>query len=261
LYAWLLHAGGQGAFAQRVLDQAEARQPGDALLAQAREQLRSRAPVAGGALLSAPWRTAPFDPGAALPATAHIACSGVLIDGGRRAVAPLVEAHALWLRDGLGRRSRAQVERRVESLGLMLLRLDNPIEGALGAVLAPNDPFPGSAGFAVDYAPTADAAPSWPLLHSGFIGKPHGSAGVRKLAIEMPAGAQGGPVFDARGRFTGIALRGADGQDQLLPVSALRREFGEALGALANQADAQRAPFDAIYESAMPVTLQLIVVP
>jgi hypothetical protein len=70
LYAWLLHAGGQSAFAQRVLDQAEARHPGDALVAQAREQLQSRAPIASGALLSAPWRTAPFDTGAPLPASA-----------------------------------------------------------------------------------------------------------------------------------------------------------------------------------------------
>jgi hypothetical protein len=169
LYAWLLHAGGQSAFEQRVLDEAEVRWPGDALVAQARAQLRSPAPVAIGGLLSVPWRAAPLDASAALPAAAYVASSGVLIDGGRRALAPLVEARALWLRDGLGRRNAAQVERRVEHLGLVLLRLDEPIKGGSGAAMAPRDPFPGSPGFAVDYTATPDAAaPAWPLLHLGF---------------------------------------------------------------------------------------------
>jgi hypothetical protein len=261
LYAWLLHAGGQTAFAQRVLDGPEARSPGDALVAQARAQLRSPAPVASGALLSVPWRVAPFDADASLPVTAHVACSAVLIDGGRRALAPLVEARALWLRDGLGRRSAARVERRVEPVGLVLLRLDHPIKGASGVALAPRDPFPGSAGFAVDYTAMPDATPAWPLLHSGFIGKRNDSAGLSRLGIAIPAGAQGGPVFDAGGRFTGIALRGADGQDRLLPVSVLRREFGELLGFGADQSAVRRAPADAIYENAMAVTLQVIADP
>jgi hypothetical protein len=47
-------------------------------------------------------------------------------------------------------------------------------------------------------------------------------------------------VFDDHGRFTGVALRGAKGQDWLLPVSALRREFGELLGVV-DQSAAQRA--------------------
>ena len=238
LYAWLLHVGGQAAFAQRVLDQTEARWPGDALTAQARAQLRSPTPVADGALLSPPWRVAPFDADTALPATARVASSGVLVDGGRRALVPLAalgERRALWVRDGLGRRSMARVERRVEDLGLALLRLDDPIETASGLVLAPRDPFPGSPGFAVDYVATPDAAPAWPLLYSGFIGMPDGAGGLRRLGIEVPAGAQGGPVFDAGGRFAGIALRGADGQDRLVPVSALGREFGEMLGAVTDQ--------------------------
>ena len=213
-------------------------------------------------MLTAPWRTAPFDPGAELSATTHVACSGVLIDGGRRAVVPLVplsEARTLWVRDGLGRRSTAQVDRRVEPLGLMLLRLEDPIKVASSLLLAPRDPFPGSPGFAIDYTATRDAAPAWPLLHAGFIGKPDSSTGLNKLGIMMPAGAQGGPVFDNSGHFIGIALRSADGQDRLLPVSALRREFGESLGSVADQSAVQRASFDAIYESAMPITLQVIV--
>ena len=261
LYAWLLHIGGQTAFAQRVLDGTEARSPGDALVAQARAQLRSPAPVASGALLSAPWRTAPFDAGAALPASAHVVCSGVLVDGGRHALAPLIDARTVWLRNGLGRKSAAQVERRIESLGLVLLQLDDPIKGGPDSTLAPRDPFPGSAGFALDYSATPDAAPAWPMLHSGFIGRRDDSERLSKLGIEMPAGAQGGPVFDAGGHFTGIALRGTDGQDRLLAVSALRREFGALLGFVANQSAVQRMPADAIYESAMAVTLQVIAAP
>lgn len=68
-------------------------------------------------------------------------------------------------------------------------------------------------------------------------------------------------MFDDRGRFTSVALRGAKGQDWLLPVSALRREFGELLGIVADQSTAQRARFDALYENAMPITLQVVADP
>jgi hypothetical protein len=125
-------------------------------------------------------------------------------------------------------------------------------------VLAPRDPFPGSPGFAVVYVATPDAAPAWPLLHAGFIGAPDGGAGLLKLGIEVPAGAQGGAVFDAGGRFAGVAVPDPDRRDRLLPVSALRHEFGALLGVVADQGAARRASVDGIYESAMPITLQVI---
>jgi hypothetical protein len=262
LYAWLLQIGGQTAFAQRMLDNVAAKHPHDALVVQMQTQLQAPAPVATSVLLSGPWRTAPFDTGAELPVTAHVVCSGVLIDGGRYALAPLgsvSEARRLWVRDGLGRRKAAQVERRVESLGLVLLRLDDPINRPSDLVLAPRDPFPGSPGFAFNYTTTADAAPAWPLLHAGFIGKPDANSGFSKLGIEILAGAEGGPVVDNSGRFIGIALRNIDGHDHLLAVSTLRREFGELFDSPAQQVTSQRMPFDAIYEIAMPVTLQIIV--
>lgn len=263
LYAWLLHVGGQPGFALRVLDRIEARAPGDALAAQARAELRSPAPVASGALLTAPWRVAPVDAGAPLPAAASVTGTGVLVDEGRRALVPLPSlgaARALWLRDGLGRRRAARIERRDEALGLALLRLEEPIEGAPALAMAPRDPFAGSPGFGVDYAATPDAAPAWPLLRPGFIGSPDG-AGLLKLAIELPAGAQGGPVFDAAGRFAGIAARGRDGQDRLLLPSALRREFGDLLGVVTGPDRVPRVPVDRIYEIAMPLTLQVIAEP
>jgi hypothetical protein len=128
--------------------------------------------------------------------------------------------------------SAARIERRIEPLDLVLLRIDDPTVVTAGAVFTARDPFPGSPGFAIDYV----ATPAWPILHSGFIGKPDSSAELTKLGIEIPAGAQGGPVFDSGGRVIGIALRGTDRQDCLLTVSALRREFGELLGSMADQA-------------------------
>jgi thioredoxin-like negative regulator of GroEL len=49
LYAWLLAAGGQGAFAQRQLDEADARLPGHALVAEGRRQLGLPAPMPSAA--------------------------------------------------------------------------------------------------------------------------------------------------------------------------------------------------------------------
>jgi len=264
LYAWLLHVGGHTAVAQRVLDKTDTRAPGDELTRQARAQLSSPAPVATGALLSAPCRLAPFDAGAPLPATASVIATGTLVDGGRRALillAAVGHGRALWVRDGLGRRSAASLERQADGLGLALLRLDTPIESTSRLVLAPRDPFAGSAAFAVQYAASIEAAPSWPLLRPGFFGPLHRPDGVATLDIPLSAGTPGGPVFDAAGRLAGIALRGPDSLDRLLTASALRREFGKLLGDVSPDAGVGRATVDVIYEAALRSTLQVISTP
>ena len=99
------------------------------------------------------------------------------------------------------------------------------------------------------------------MLRPGFIGPPDGATGSLKLSIELPAGAQGGPVLDAGGRFVGITARGPDGQPQLLPLSTLRRAFGDLLGVVTGPERAPTAAVDGIYEIAMPVTLQVIAEP
>src|SRR5262245_51532540 len=261
LYAWLLHVGGQARLAQKMLDDVEARSPGDTLVAEARAQLRSGAPVATRALLKAPWRVAPCDPGVALLPTAMVVCSGVLLPGGRGALAPLTpldDGHALWVRDGLGRKRAARIERGIDDLGLALLQLDDSIGAGAGLDFATRDAFPGAAAHAVGYVATPGATPAWPLLHVGFLGMPRDSTGYLKLGIDIGATTRGGPVFNTSGEFVGIALGGADGQDSLLPVSAVVREVGATLSPIANHVPGQRAAPDGIYERALQVTLQVI---
>lgn len=262
LYAWLLHAGGQAAFAQRVLDKVETRAPADALVAQARAQLRSPTPQATGALLSAPWRVAPFDVGGPLPATARVTGTGVLLEGGRRALAPWAaagEARALWVRDGLGRRTIAQLERRAEDIGLVLLRLEEPVDAA-GLTLASRDPFAGSPAFAIDYTITPAPEAAWPVLRTGLVGAAD-TNGLVALSVAGRAGTQGGVVLDAGARVLGIALPTPDGRERLLPVSTLRRELGELGGASANPTISPRVAVDGVYESALPAILQVIAEP
>lgn len=137
----------------------------------------------------------PYDAGPLLPRNARFAASAVLIDGGRRALAPsapLGELRAVWLRDGLGRRSAAQVERQALALGVALLRLEEaPVQGA-GLPLASRDPFAGSPSFTVEYALTPDPAPAWPVLRTSFVGMPDGAAGLATLGIEMSLHTGGG---------------------------------------------------------------------
>jgi len=214
-----------------------------------------------GLLRDAPWRVAPLDADGPLPATTRVTGTGILIDGGRRAVAPLTAAdgtRALWVRDGRGRRRVAHVERHAEDAGLALLRLEAPLDGGAGLTLAPRDPFSGSPAFAIEYSSSADSEPTWPILRTGFVGTID-ATGVSTLGIAARAGARGGLVFDAGGRFVGIAMPNADGRDRLLTVSGLRREFGDRLGTIASQATPPRVTVDSLYERALPVTLQVIV--
>ena len=286
LYAWLLALSGQSVAAQRLLHDASQRFPGDAQVA----ALRS------GALHGVEVRLRPFAVGVAVPAAAQVVSSGTLFDAGRQALVPLVPLAALpagasprlWVRNGLGQAVDAQVARRLPGLGLAVLRLTSALQArtlprALGdeAAVLPwpepvaRDPFPGSPAHTLLY-PAAPAVrsgePAWPRLYPGFLGAvagaDTGSGGgrdpaMRRLGIDTPEGRRGGPVFDAAGRWSGVAL-GMPGQPGgwFVPMSALRQALGEA-GLPPVQADAARAPLtplpvEAIHEIGLRTAVQVL---
>lgn len=273
LYAWLLNAGGQTAVGQRLLDEAEARIPNHPVVRGVQQQWRSGLPLATGVLLDLPTRLAPYSSGAALPANARVVGSGVLLAGGRQALVPLAllpgKAAPIWVRNGLGQAVAARIKTRLPHAGVALLQLGTALPVADDVWVATSEAFPGSAGFALEYTPAPAAHAAWPVLRSGFVGglppKP-ASADDRLLGIDMPPGPRGGPVFDAGGRLIGLALAGPQAP-LLVSARVLRRELARVAPALPASlgppapppADLQsRKPVDAIYETALKTTLQLI---
>lgn len=271
LYAWLLNAGGQTAVGQRLLDEAEARIPNNPVVRGVQQQWRSGLPLATGVLLNLPTRLAPYSSGAALPAKARVVGSGVLLAGGRQALVPLAllpgKAAPIWVRNGLGQAVVAHISTRLPHAGVALLQLGTALPVADDVWLATNEAFPGSAGFALEYTPAPTAQAAWPVLRSGFVGglppKP-ASADDRLLGIDMPPGPRGGPVFDAGGRLIGLAMAGPQAP-LLVTARVLRRELARVAPAVPPSlgppppADLQsRKPVDAIYETALKTTLQLI---
>ena len=277
LYAWLLHAGGQIAVAQRLLVEAEARMPRQPMLSRVQMQLKSGAPLARGALLTLPTRLAPYGSSQPLPPSARVLGSGLLINRGTQALvplAPLPRSGRFWLRNGLGQLSRGTLQKRLPAIGLAWVRLESPFTAPEDLWIAPADAFPGSVGYAVEYVASRDSTPAWPLLRTGFLGAAIGDGGERLLGIDMPAGPRGGPVFDAAGRLTGVALPGAldkagklPTQDRLIAVSALQSKLkssGQDPTLLGSPPPADlppRAAADRIYEISLKATVQLIGVP
>jgi tetratricopeptide (TPR) repeat protein len=277
LYAWLLHAGGQVVIAQRLLAEAEARMPKNAMLASVQAQLNSGVPLATKSLLALPTRLAPYGSSRGLPPSARGLGSGLLINGGTQALVPLAllpRSGNFWLRNGLGQLSRGTLQRRLQMIGLALVRLESPLPAPEDLWIAAADAFPGSVGYAVEYVPSRDSTPAWPMLRTGFLGAALGDGGERLLGIDMPAGPRGGPMFDAAGRLTGLALPGPidtkgklPPQDRLIPVSALQSQLkssGQATTMLGSPppADLPRpAAVDRIYEISLKASLQLIGVP
>lgn len=261
LYAWLLHAGGQRAAALRVLDEFKQRSPAEPLAIAAHAELSVNAPLASGRMLEAPARLAPYGSTAGLPATARVVGTGVLLGSGDRVLAPLASmptASRVWVRNGVGELRRARLERRSTPTQLAVLRLDDALPADQQLKVASRDPFPGSIGYTVEYVASADAVPRWPILHSGFIGMPTADGAHRELGIDVPAGARGGPVFDAQGNLTGIAVPVQSGTDRVVTVSQLRDLLGPGTAASATLQAGARAPVDQIYESALKTAVQII---
>ena len=274
LYVWLLHAGGQPAIALRLLADAETRMPGNLMVKAVQQQLRSGMPVASGPLLVLPTRLAPYGGMKGLPATARVVGSAVLLHGGTKALLPLSLLPAsghLWLRNGVGQLVQARIDQKFSSLGVALVRLQSRLPVPDDQFLAASDAFPGSPGFAVEYSASPNAAPAWPVLHTGFLGNSSGATGERLLGLALPAGPRGGPVFNAGGQLIGLALPGRAGQgsDRLVPASELRKAIGASFSAVPPQAGTPAAPastrprasVDKIYEAGLKTSLQVIAVP
>ena len=202
--------------------------------------LGGRNEVAAALLKQPPAQHAPFSPqSASLPADARVVSSGVLVDGGRRVLSRVPPDAALWVRTAQGALVRATAFRPLKEQDLTLLELERPLDGVALAA-APRDAFPGSPAYALDYPASADAAPAWPLLRAGFLGR-------RELGIALPPGPRGGPVLDQAGRVVGLAL-----SDRLVPVSLFRAHLAEA------PADAPRITIEELYERALAATVQVI---
>lgn len=294
LYAWLLKMGGQDAAALHFLGEALARAPTDAALLAARSALASSTLPNAGVLMQTPLRLAPYDGSALVPDGAQVAGSGVLLNGGRTALAPAAApglrtspSQRVWVRNGLGQCSAATLLRPVADTGLVLLQLDRalplPTEVSVGLQAAPRAPFAGSPSYLVAYGaagPPAGAVPAWPLLTQGFFGRSANGAdapNARPINIDLTPETRGGPVFDALGRLAGVAVVAPDGlASQMVPVAA----FGELVGVVQElpvlapvkapvvapavspaSPPAAPMPVDLLYERALRVALQIMVEP
>lgn len=288
LYAWLLHIGGQEAVAKSLLDTTATRIPNNTVIKKVQQQLASGTLLASADLLELPLRLAPYSAPMKLPGQAQITASAVLLPGdyanaGRFALVPLTELigkeRPLWLRNGLGQISAANVEQRLPKLGVAVLRLATPLPLPEGLAIANSEAFPGSAAYAVQY-PIAlgkpSAAPAWPQLHIGFVGGMAAPANAasedRLLGVSLPGVARGGPVFNAAGQWIGVAVQaGQKNADLLVTTEQLAKAFGgnaskfgiaprRAPGAngvtAAPAAPAMSA--DRIYEASLKNTLQVI---
>lgn len=272
LYVWLLQIGGQGVVARRMLDDALALAPDDAALLAVRSQLATDWSSAEGVLRLPPLTIAPYAVGDAVPATARVAGTALLLAAGDAALVPasVLGASAtgdrpIWLRNGLGQTVRARRAGHDQSLGLVHLLLAAPLPIS-ALTTADREPFGGSPGYRVEYAPASGPAAAWPLLRQGFFARPGSVPGQRLLGIPAPAGPRGGPVFNGAGELAGMAVAAADGSDRLLPVALLAERFPALVltpGSQAGPATAAgrtRADADAVYEQALRHALQVLVV-
>ena len=267
LYAWLLELGGQGQHARRMLTEAMARAPANAVATEVHALLDDPTRPLPAMLFKAPHRFAPYAAqvaGPPPPQDVALAANGTLWDNGRRALVPIgvvAGAGRIWVRNGLGQTTSATRARDLPTVGLSVLTLAAPLSPG-PVTWAARDAFAGSPGFVVAYPAVASGAPPlWPRLVPGFLGSASATSESRRLGIALPAGPRGGPVFDKFGQVVGISLAMIDG-DSCLTVSQIRRALGEAEAALEPLSPTPRVTaLDEGYEHALYAALQVIVTP
>ncbi len=264
LYAWLLHAGGQEALAQRLLAEAALQAPEQPLVAQAAAALRAAAPVASGTLLALPARLAPYaSPEAASPNN-RVVSSATLVGDGSYAVVPSSSLSSgrrvrYWVRNGMGQTVRAVIQCRCQSTEVALLRLNSGLPVASTSLSVANA-FPGSVVMTVGYAAHADYNAAWPILRTGFAGQPTDEAGGRDMSAVAVAIRPGGPVFNQAGHLVGV-VAGPANKHRLVAASQLKKLL-HAAGlppvVQEGQSSISRMQQDLIYENALRTALQLI---
>jgi len=266
IYGWMLGLSGQGLHALSLIEAGLTRMPDHPQLLTLKQQLallEAGAAAETSAEASAA-RPGPPATGAAVPDHAQAVATGLLIDEGRLALVPLEAsqgAAALWVRNGLGMARAATLHRRLDTVGLALLRLDAPITppaGLAALTRAPRDAFAGSPASTFSHLADPGARPAWPAMHSGFLGRA-GMGSTQALGIGLPQGSNGGAVFDQAGRLIGIGLAGTAGP-RMAPLSALLAELAPEMAAVAVSMDATRCAPDRLYEQALPLTVQVLAV-
>ena len=269
LYAWLLRIGGQGELAARVLADARAQAPADAVAAAVDAAFALPPPQATGPLLAPLHRMAPWpvmlDSQAPPPASTRFAGNATLLADGATALVPLATvdpaAHdRVWVRNGLGQTTEASVhrgDRYLTERGLVLLRLRSPLPPGASRQSIERAPFAGSPGYAVAFG--SGSEPAWPTLLQGFLGSPVGDTDVRRLGFASTAGA---PVLDRRGALVGVTVDSGHAPTTWVPLSALPLPAPGAPPATdapsAPRSSALVAP-DEIYESGLRRALQVLV--
>ncbi len=262
LYAWLLRIGGQGELAARVLAQARANAPDDAVAAAVEAAFGTTPPVASGVLLQPLHRMAPWPAGSpsAVPVTARFVSNAVLVDDGAAALAPLpalarVMRARVWVRNGLGQAAEVDVDAADAALaarGLARLTLRRALPVGASRQAAGRAPFAGSPGFAMQFGDAG--TPAWPMLTQGFLGTLASDGEARKVGFASTPGAA---ILDAHGALVGITLAATDGTATWLPLAAAATS--PAASPPPPRAGLALTAPDEIYEAGLGRALQVLV--
>ena len=204
--------------------------------------------------------------------------NGLIVDNGTRVltysgVIPEA-AGALYVRNGLGKVRRAEREPGA-TRDIVKLRL---AESFAPATAFPREQFIAPEGtrfcFALGYGPLTDPRSIYPAVAPGIVFRADaGVANLMQVTSAIGAGNAGSPIFDARGRFMGVAVGNGD---IVIGGKNLRRQVGQGTFAIRITepplAAAKAAPptpagkqppmpaIEELYERLLPSLVQIVAV-
>lgn len=253
-YAWLLAIGGQTNPAIQLLENTQTLLPDNDALAVMLQQIKTNKLASTEIKTSDAIQLKPFTSTKSnIQGAQKYLTSGVVIGDGKKIITVLSaieNAKTISVRDGLGRTATAQIEQKIPSAQLAILKLDTPIKPPPNINLADKPPFPGTPIYLIGFAASSNNQADWPQLKIDILGTP-GASNTYGYPVHVRTAPKGSGIYNQQGNLIGILA--GDDKKIMLPLTddALTVYKKSSKNSLA------KLPMDEIYEASLSSTVQV----
>lgn len=279
-YAYLLALGGQTSPAIQLLENALQAQPKNKPLNQLLTQIKQHklnSQQLSIDLHDQDIQLYPFNE--TIRTTLNHVSNAVIIGEGTQAVTTLDTLNinhsktnqlkpSIWVRNGLGKQTEAEVQHAYPQFNLAILKLKQPLsENKTSAIIAQNIAPPGTPYYLSGYRLTTPQQADWPTIKTDILGMPNTNSAYQTHVPHLVAGS---PAYNTSGELIGVISQDSSTSKMVvMPLGALFNELQvtKLRDKVATKQTSQppknpllnKKRLDELYEETMSTSLQVLI--